>query len=515
MGALYRKKRPATFDAVVGQEHVKEVLRAAIAKGRLAHAYLFSGPRGVGKTTLARILAMAVGCEAEPEGRPCGHCAHCRRVQEGSHPDVLEIDAASHNSVDDVRELKERILLAPVLAPKKVIILDEAHMMSKSAFNALLKTLEEPPEHVLFVFATTEPERMPATIQSRTQHFRFRRLSDEEITKKLREVAKEEGLEIEEEALRLLARAAEGAMRDALVLLERVLTLEKTPVTRAEVERILGLPPAEAVEGLLAALLEGAVEDALKRAEALFFEGFAPRTLVRELKEALKARLVERPSEALVAALLALDEADERLAKDESRLGLELAILRAHHALTAGGAPPPVPPRSEAPKAPPPPPSPPEPALAPKAASPEPGLDRERFRAFLEALPAPLRAVVREARPEVRGKKLVLRFPARLRFHIERARGERARLAPVAERTLGLRELEVAVDDGSAVPPPEEEDPEPAPAPAPTEQAGNAPGEEPEADGGRLLKDPRFQRLKEVFGAELLAFEEEPPSDKE
>ncbi len=522
MGALYRKKRPATFDAVVGQEHVKEVLRAAIAKGRLAHAYLFSGPRGVGKTTLARILAMAVGCEAEPEGRPCGHCAHCRRVQEGSHPDVLEIDAASNNSVDDVRELKERILLAPVLAPKKVIILDEAHMMSKSAFNALLKTLEEPPEHVLFVFATTEPERMPATIQSRTQHFRFRRLSDEEITKKLREVAKEEGLEIEEEALRLLARAAEGAMRDALVLLERVLTLEKTPVTRAEVERILGLPPSEAVEGLLAALLEGAVEDALKRAEALFFEGFAPRTLVRELKEALKARLVERPSEALVAALLALDEADERLAKDESRLGLELAILRAHRALTAGGAPPPAPhsrqegPRVEAPKTPPPPPSPPEPAPAPKAASPEPGLDRERFRAFLEALPAPLRAVVREARPEVRGKKLVLRFPARLKFHIERARAERARLAPVAERTLGLRELEVAVDEGNAVPPPEEEEPEPAPPSPPPEKKRKAPKVKPEAVPRNLLKDPRFQRLKEVFGAELLAFEEEdePLSEK-
>ncbi|HFB38887.1 MAG TPA: DNA polymerase III subunit gamma/tau, partial [Oceanithermus sp.] len=193
MGALYRKKRPATFDAVVGQEHVKEVLRAAIQKDRLAHAYLFSGPRGVGKTTLARILAMAVGCEAGPEARPCGTCAHCRRVREGTHPDVLEIDAASNNSVEDVRELKERILLAPVLAPKKVIILDEAHMMSKSAFNALLKTLEEPPEHVLFVFATTEPERMPATILSRTQHFRFRRLSEEEIAGKLAQILEAEG----------------------------------------------------------------------------------------------------------------------------------------------------------------------------------------------------------------------------------------------------------------------------------------------------------------------------------
>ncbi len=505
MGALYRKKRPATFDAVVGQEHVKEVLRAAIQKDRLAHAYLFSGPRGVGKTTLARILAMAVGCEAGPEARPCGTCAHCRRVREGTHPDVLEIDAASNNSVEDVRELKERILLAPVLAPKKVIILDEAHMMSKSAFNALLKTLEEPPEHVLFVFATTEPERMPATIQSRTQHFRFRRLSDEEIAARLREVAEEEGLAVEEEALRLLARAAEGAMRDALVLLERVLTLDERPVTRAAVERVLGLPPAEAVAGLLDALLAGEVEGALHRAEALFLEGYAPRTLVRELKSALKERLLERPSDALVAAILALDEADERLAKDESRLGLELALLRAHRALARTGAPVPAPqPAEEAPKAEKAPPPPPPPPLEPERQRPAAaGLDRARWRAFLEALPAPLRAVVREARPEAKGEKLVLRFPARLKFHIERARAEQARLAPVAARALGLGEVEVAVDDGEAEPPPEEDEPgppEPAPAPPPGKKG--------------LLADPRFQRLKEIFGAELVAYEEEPLSDE-
>jgi len=514
MGALYRKKRPATFDAVVGQEHVKEVLRAAIRKDRLAHAYLFSGPRGVGKTTLARILAMAVGCEAGPEARPCGTCAHCRRVREGNHPDVAEIDAASNNSVDDVRELRERILLAPVLAPKKVIVLDEAHMMSKSAFNALLKTLEEPPEHVVFVFATTEPERMPATIQSRTQHFRFRRLSDEEIQEKLRQVAEEEGIAVEEEALALLARAAEGAMRDALVLLERVLTLDERPVTRAAVERILGLPPAEAVAGLSDALLAGEVEAALRRAEALFLEGYAPRTLVRELKSALKERLLKRPSDALVAAILALDEADERLAKDESRLGLELALLRAHRALAKTGAPVPTPePTGEVPKAPPPtektPPPPPPPAGEPAAT----GLDRARWRAFLEALPAPLRAVVREARPEARGSRLVLHFPARLKFHVERARAERARLAPVAERTLGLGEIEVAVDESGTAPPPDEEEPEPAPPPPPGEPR-TAPKEKQEAGSRDLLADPRFQRLMEIFGAELLAYEEEPLNDE-
>ena len=194
MSALYRAFRPLTFRDVVGQEHVKEPLERALREGRLAHAYLFSGPRGVGKTTTARLLAMAVGCQGEGE-RPCGLCPHCQAVQKGVHPDVVEIDAASNNSVEDVRELKERILLAPLSAPRKVFILDEAHMLSKSAFNALLKTLEEPPPHVLFVFATTEPERMPPTILSRTQHYRFRRLREEEIVAKLRRILEEMGRE--------------------------------------------------------------------------------------------------------------------------------------------------------------------------------------------------------------------------------------------------------------------------------------------------------------------------------
>ena len=507
MGALYRKKRPATFDAVVGQEHVKEVLKTAIRQGRLAHAYLFSGPRGVGKTTLARILAMATGCEAPVEARPCGVCAHCRRVQEGRHPDVLEIDAASNNSVEDVRELKERILLAPVEAPKKVIILDEAHMMSKSAFNALLKTLEEPPEHVLFVFATTEPERMPATIKSRTQHFRFRRLSEEEIKNALQKLAEEEGVAIEEDALALLAQAAEGAMRDALVLFERVLTLKERPITRAAVERVLGLPPAEVTEALLSALLSGAVEEALRRAEALYLEGYAPRTLVGELKQALKERLIKEPKEAWVAALLALDEADQRMAKDESKLGLELALLRAHQALIAQA------PKQNVPEAPKPRPqkAPPKPAASPAQPKPEPAsgpLDRARWQAFLDALPAPLRAVVREARPELAGKKLILRFAPHFRFHIERARAERERLLPVAEKTLGANAIEVQIDEEAkdAAPEEAEEGPPPPPPDPPPVQAPTPPK--------NLLADPRIRRLAEIFGAEVVAWEEKPLSEK-
>ena len=198
------RKVESPAPGIIVRQPVKEPLLKAIREGRLAQAYLFSGPRGVGKTTTARLLAMAVGCQGEDP--PCGVCPHCQAVQRGAHPDVVEIDAASNNSVEDVRELRERIHLAPLSAPRKVFILDEAHMLSKSAFNALLKTLEEPPPHVLFVFATTEPERMPPTILSRTQHFRFRRLTEEEIAFKLRRILEAVGREAEEEALLLLAR---------------------------------------------------------------------------------------------------------------------------------------------------------------------------------------------------------------------------------------------------------------------------------------------------------------------
>jgi len=482
--ALYRKKRPATFDEVVGQDHVKEVLKNAIKKDRLAHAYLFSGPRGVGKTTMARILAMATGCAAGPEERPCGVCEHCRMVREGRHPDVLEVDAASNNSVEDVRELKEQILLAPVLAPKKVIILDEAHMMSKSAFNALLKTLEEPPEHVLFIFATTEPERMPATVKSRTQHFRFHRLSEETIKARLKALAEEEGVEVEEEALALLARAAEGAMRDALVLFERLLVVEHRPLTRADAERLLGLPPAEAVARLLMELERGEVERALELATSLFLEGYAPRTLVAELKGALKERVLEHPDPALLEGLLALDEAEERLAKEESRLGLELALLRLYHAMRGRAKPSEPPPPRPKPT--------PEPPR-PKAASPEEG-----WQALLKGLPAPLRAVVREARPEVKGGRLVLHFRPHLRFHIERARAEQKKIAALAEKALGVREVVVAVEEGEGpAPEPEEEEPSPPP---------------PPPSPSRLVDDPRFKRVLAIFNAEILSLEERPPT---
>ena len=244
MTSIYQRARPRRFDEVVGQEHVKDVLLAALRLGRVGHAYLFSGPRGVGKTTTARLLAMAVNCDAEAAERPCGDCESCLLVQRGEHPDVIELDAASNNSVDDVRDLREKVRLASLRGGRRVWVLDEAHMLSRAAANALLKTLEEPPPGLVFVLATTEPEKLPPTVLSRCQHFRFRRLSVDEIGRKLARLASEAGVEADAEALALVARAADGAMRDAESLLERLL-VEGTRVTRDRAEAALGLPPAE------------------------------------------------------------------------------------------------------------------------------------------------------------------------------------------------------------------------------------------------------------------------------
>ncbi|SDE47946.1 DNA polymerase III, tau subunit [Thermus arciformis] len=509
MGALYRRFRPLTFQEVVGQEHVKEPLQRAIREGRLAQAYLFSGPRGVGKTTTARLLAMAVGCEAEE--RPCGVCAHCQAVQKGAHPDVVEIDAASNNSVEDVRELKERILLAPLSAPRKVFILDEAHMLSKSAFNALLKTLEEPPPHVLFVFATTEPERMPPTILSRTQHFRFRRLREEEIAAKLRRILEEvegEGREAEEEALLLVARLADGAMRDAESLLDRLLLLEG-PLTRAKVEEALGLPPKEALSRLARALAEGRVGEALGEARRLYGQGFAPRSLVLGLMEVLReglyaayglggASLPASPL-ALLQALTALDEASERLAKRSDLLGLEAALLQAF--------PPSSPPRpQEAP------PDPLVPAPPPEPKEEAPADPAGRWRAFLEALKPTLRAFVREARPELQGKTLLLRFPENKAFHHKKAEEQKGVLLPLAKAHFGVEDLAFLLEkktlEVSAGKPPE--------APRAREGQGGAPNPPPSSPDGippdpseappPPTEDPKaaLARLSRLLGGRLL-----------
>ena len=522
MGALYRTFRPLTFQEVVGQEHVKEPLLRAIREGRLAQAYLFSGPRGVGKTTTARLLAMAVGCQGQK--RPCGVCPHCQAVQKGAHPDVVEIDAASNNSVEDVRELRERILLAPLTAPKKVFILDEAHMLSKSAFNALLKTLEEPPPHVLFVFATTEPERMPPTILSRVQHYRFRRLREEEIALKLRRILEEMGREAEEEALFLIARLSDGAMRDAESLLERLLLLEG-PLTRTQVEAALGLPPKEALARLAEALLLGKVPEALAEARRLYGLGFAPRSLVGGLMEVLReglyaayglggARLPAGPEE-LLQALTRLDEALERLSRRSDLLALEAALLNLLNLAPTGPTPPPEPASASGPV----PEFDPHASARPKA-PPEAGEAQdlaEGWRAFLEALKPTLRAFVREARPHLEGKTLILRFPESKAFHHKKAEEQKAHLLPLARAQFGVEELAFVLEkkspSGASPPPPTRpvpprEAPPPVAAPPPEPEPPlvvDLEGEDPrwEAEEG---EDPgeELRRLARLLGGRLL-----------
>ncbi|MBO1437400.1 DNA polymerase III subunit gamma/tau [Meiothermus sp. CFH 77666] len=462
MSALYRQARPTTFDEMVGQEHVKEVLLNALRSGRLAQAYLFSGPRGVGKTSSARLIAQAVNCSQNP--KPCGVCEGCRLVREGRHPDVLEIDAASNNSVEDVRDLRERILLAPIMGQNKVVILDEAHMMSKSAFNALLKTLEEPPPHVVFIFATTEPERMPPTILSRTQHFRFRRLSEAEIVEKLQRILAGLGREAEQEALQLVARLADGAMRDAESLLDRLLTLEG-PLTLQQTEDALGLPPQEALFAVAEALDKGQIRQALEQAQHLYTQGFAARTLAQGLLEALRAGLYGRmglgtgphlnqPEERIVAAMTALDEALERLLKRSDALSLELALLSAYQALHAApvasaapAATPAIPdfdprpkkvegrgPRVEGQERSSIPPSAPVSSVADLASE---------WRRVMNALKMTIRGFVREAEPRFEEDRLVLLFPERASFHHQGAQKHLEDIQKAVREVLGLQQVEL------------------------------------------------------------------------
>lgn len=342
MLAVSRQSRPVTLDELIGQDHVKSVLSAAVAQGRIGHAYLFSGPRGVGKTTSARLLAMAVNCDAETN-QPCGVCESCLLVQQDSHPDVTELDAASHNSVDDIRELREHVGLASLRGGRRVWILDEAHMLSRSAANALLKTLEEPPTNTLFILATTEPEKLPPTILSRCQHFRFRRLLDEEIAQKLRSIIKQAGKAADDDAVAFIAAAADGAMRDAESLLERLLVTAE-PITLAMVEETLGLPPAERLQRFVHDLFAADLPALMTGANELYWEGFAPRTvaeqLARQLRQALHDALAgtEPYAGMLERVLGVLERADaelERFVRQNDLYALELYLVNLYNSLHA------------------------------------------------------------------------------------------------------------------------------------------------------------------------------------
>ncbi len=317
-----RKYRPGTFDDVIGQPHVVQTLMNAVETKRIAHAYLFSGTRGVGKTTVARILAKALNCERGPTGHPCNTCVNCQEITQGNSVDVIEIDGASNTSVDDVREIRENVKFTPFRGQYRVYIIDEVHMLSNSAFNALLKTLEEPPAHVVFIFATTEIHKIPATILSRCQHYNFRRIARAEIIERLRHVAREDQLAIEERSLTALARASEGSMRDALSLLDQAVAFGGKTIHHADLEVLLGAVPQELVQGLVAALLAQDTPAALNVVANLLDQGHDLKAFCADVVEHLRNLLVAAvvPASELRSLIESSEEDLKQFTVDAGRL---------------------------------------------------------------------------------------------------------------------------------------------------------------------------------------------------
>ncbi len=321
-----RKYRPGTFDDVIGQSHVVQTLMNSIATKRIAHAFLFSGTRGVGKTTVARILAKALNCEQGPTGTPCNTCVNCQEITQGTSVDVVEIDGASNTSVDDVREIRENVKFTPFRGQYRVYIIDEVHMLSNSAFNALLKTLEEPPSHVVFIFATTEIHKIPATILSRCQHYNFRRISKAEIVQRLRHVADQDGLVIEDRSLMALARASEGSMRDGLSLLDQVIAFGGKTIRHQDLETLLGAVPQERVRAMVEAVIEQHSAKALQVIAGLLDQGHDLRAYCADLVEYVRNMLVAAvvPASSELRGLVeATDEDLAQLARDAERFTIE------------------------------------------------------------------------------------------------------------------------------------------------------------------------------------------------
>jgi DNA polymerase III subunit gamma/tau len=352
---IARKWRPQTFSDLVGQSHVTSTLANAIKNDRVAHAYIFSGARGVGKTTAARILAKAMNCVKGPTPEPCGECDSCKEIAAGTSLDVIEIDAASNRGIDQIRELREMVRYAPAASRSKVVLLDEAHMLTSEASNALLKTLEEPPDRVIFVMATTQPEDLEDTIRSRSQHFHFRALTFAEITGRLEEIAAKENLKIEPGALAVIARMAEGSLRDALSLLEQARAYCGDAIADKEVRELLGVVPEDSLNELVAAIAEGSADRALGLVHTFQKEGrnlqHFCREAIRHVRNLLIARVSgadsdliaatadQRPALAKAAAQfteedltrffqILLQTDDDLRRKPDPRVHLEMGLLR-------------------------------------------------------------------------------------------------------------------------------------------------------------------------------------------
>ncbi len=358
---LARKYRPQKFSEVIGQEHVTRTLKNALEQGRTAHGYIFSGHRGIGKTTIARILAMALNCRSsdKPVTEPCGICESCTEIRAGNSVDVIEIDAATNRGIDEIRELREGTRYRPARDRFKIYILDEAHQITDAAFNALLKTLEEPPGHVVFMLATTQPEDIPQTIRSRCQHFSFRAVGFEEILNQLKDLSGRENIEADEDALALLAEAGDGSMRDALSILDQAIASSTGRLTADQVRNLVGAAPSGVLEDVMQAVAQGSSETVLRLVDKLISEGHSPthfaRQMVRFLRNAVVARVAgadssllqissdERQRVARIAALFEEEDLTRHLQimlrthgelgyRQEQRFHLELGLLKMAHA---------------------------------------------------------------------------------------------------------------------------------------------------------------------------------------
>ncbi len=358
---LARKYRPQKFSEVIGQEHVTRTLQNALEQGRTAHGYIFSGHRGIGKTTVARILAAALNCRSsdKPVAEPCGVCESCTEIRAGNAVDVIEIDAATNRGIDEIRELREAARYRPARDRFKIYILDEAHQITDAAFNALLKTLEEPPDHIVFMLATTQPEDIPQTIRSRCQHFSFRAVKFADIVGQLRDLVGREKIKADDDALALLAEAGDGSMRDALSILDQAIASSSGKLTAESVRNLVGAAPAHILEQMMQAVARGASDDVLREVDRLISEGHSPthfaRQMVRFLRNATVAKIAGKDSSLLqisneererverVAELFGEEDLTRHLQimlrthgelgyKQEQRFHLELGLLKMAHA---------------------------------------------------------------------------------------------------------------------------------------------------------------------------------------